>query len=515
MTDLDLRSTRDSLMKMGRLGAKQVQAALRAFEQLDLDASDRIIEGDNIFDTLNIAIEEKSYQFDFAAASPEDRRFMRAAVKVSSNLERIGDAACHIARRVQIMHHDQTRPVQFDIGEMEPITLAAIRESLSAFLNKDIKQAEWACLREPQLDAIYRVKIEEIKHRMKMDPDQVASLLNWYSVIKYLEKICDYTLNIGEQAIFLATGRRLKFAQYQQLDRLELPGISDRLRFHPYYDGISGAIVAKVDNGNKTLVVKSGSRKKIDAEAEKLNTWQNILPSLTPKVVSTFVQGDRETLLREFVAGDQLSELYFSAIDYEKKEDVTRALFDIVLRVWQFTLKAEAPNSDYIAQIRSRLGEVYAMHPYLEYYAGQEHLDDLLLIGEQLEKRLRPPFSVWLHGDFNINNIIYHEGQIKFIDVHRSSYGDNMCDIGVYMLSTIRNAPRCGEIPEHMERIREIVTGYVSSFALEHDDNTWEARLHLSLARSYMTSARVIIDEIQARNLFETGLNLLKAEVYK
>ena len=513
MSNLDLQKIQDVLVKMGRLGAKQVQAALRAYENVDLEASERIVEGDNIFDALNLSIEEKSYQFDFSKATPEQRRFIRSAVKVSANLEHIGDAACHIARRVQIMHHDQTELVPFEIGEMEAIALAAIRESLDAYLNKDIKQAEWACLREPQLDAIFRVKIEEIKKQMKLDPQRIDALLNWYSVIKYLEKICDYTLNIGELAIYYVTGRRLKFAQYQQLDRLELPGMSTDTSFHPYYDGISGALVARVESGKEKLLVKTGNRKKIDAEASKLNDWQKIFPSLTPKVISTFIRGDRETLLREFVAGDQLSELYHSDKRWEEKENATTTLIQVMLKLWELTLKTEVPTSDYTSHIHSRLGEVYAMHPYLEYYANQHNIDALLEQTRQSEAGLMPPFSVWLHGDFNINNVIYHEGQIKFIDVHRSSYGDYMCDIGVFMLSTMRNAPQDGKVEKDMQKVREIMRCHVGTFAAEHGDSNWEARLRLSMARSYMTSARVIIDEAQARRLFETGLNLLKPEV--
>jgi phosphate uptake regulator/aminoglycoside phosphotransferase (APT) family kinase protein len=514
MSDLDLLAIRDNLKKMGRLGAKQVQAALRAFENVDLAASDRVVEGDNVFDALNLSIEEKSYQVDFNKMAVEERRFVRSAVKVSSNLEHIGDAACHIARRVQIMSHDQTEFVDFDTAEMESIALAAIRESLDAYLTRDVKQAEWACLREPQLDAIYRVKIEAIKGRLKLEPDHVDGLLNWYSVIKYLEKICDYTLNIGELAIFLATGRRLKFAQYQQLDRLASHNSTEKIDFYPYYDGISGALVARMDNGEKQFVLKTGSRAKINAEASKLKEWEQIFPSLTPKVISTFIQGDRETLLREFVAGDLLSELYFSDRAIGEKEKATRSLMDILLELWALTLQQMAPGSDYTEQIRCRLGEVYAMHPYLEYYADNENIDDLLEKARTLEIRLKPAFSVWLHGDFNINNIIYHEGQIKFIDVHRSNYGDYLCDVGVFMISTIRHAPRDAAVMKDMERIRAIIREFIGNFAKEHGDCAFESRLQLSLARSYITSARVVIDEKQARSLFETGLGLLKKEVY-
>ncbi len=513
MPKYSIESIRKDIERMGRLTSIRLQESLRAFEQLDLAEANRIIEADDVFDVLNLSIEEMSHYLMFRELGEEEGKFLRSALKVGANLEHIGDAACHIAKRVNIADYTQMTFVPFDLGEMESIALASVRESVEAYLKKDMCLVEKACLREPEQDAVYRSRLTKLQQRMKKEPENISFLLLWYSVMKYLEKVCDYTLNIGEQAIFLATGRRLKFAQYQQLDRLLAKEPDDQYRFHPYYDGISGAMVARMESSRKVLVYKEGSKRKISAEAAKLKEWQDLLPHMTPHIIDTESEGDRETLLREFVSGTLLSDLYLSSGDYSKKEEATRILFQLLIKVWTLTEKAERPVIDYTRQIRSRLAEVYAMHPYLEYLAQQNGFEELLVDAEKIEHTLAPYFSVWLHGDFNMNNIFYQEGQIQFIDVHRSHYGDYLNDVGVFLVSTLRKPNVPDGISNDMANVREIINQMVADYGQDRKDANYSARLNLSLARSYITSSRIIVDKGQARNLFENGCSLLSTVV--
>jgi aminoglycoside phosphotransferase len=329
--------------------------------------------------------------------------------------------------------------------------------------------------------------------------------------MKYLEKICDYTLNIGEQVIYLATGRRLKFSQYQQLGHLLPAETYKDYHFQPYYDGISGAVVARIENGTDRVIYKEGCRKKIDSEAAKLQQWQQIMPGMTPRVINTYVMGDRETLIREYVTGKFLPELYFSEQDISIKEEATRQLFKVMLNIWTLTLRDEPPPLNYINEILHRLDEVYAMHPYLEFVSSQENLEQLLVKAKEYERLLSPSFSVWLHGDFNVNNIIYDNGQIKFIDVHRSHYGDYLSDIGVFLLSIIRPPDLSDRVRKDMEKVREIVIESITDFKNSTLDETQALRLDISLARNYITSSRVIIDRRHAYWLFMQGIGILKA----
>jgi phosphate uptake regulator/aminoglycoside phosphotransferase (APT) family kinase protein len=508
------RSLRDDITKMGRLATRQLQDSLRAFQDLDINAADHIAELDDVVDNLNLRIEERGHDLARLDLEPEQVRFVRSAVKVGANLERIADAACHIARRVHIAVREGHSSVPFDLDDMEAIAVTAVRESVSAYLERDLRLAESACLREPQLDAVYVRKVHELQDAMSRRPADIPFFMYWNSVLKYLEKVCDYTLNIGEQAMFLVTGRRLKFAQYQQLDRMVSAGNGQSLAFSPYYDGISGAVVARLSDGGHSVVYKQGSRKKIREEAERLQEWQRLFPSLTPRVIATDQQGEREALLREFVAGELLSDVYLSAAPLERKLQVTDELLTLTLSIWRLTTKEERACTSYSSQTRSRLSEVYAMHPYLEFVADREGLVAMLDRLQDSEQVLAPRSSVWLHGDFNMNNVIFAKGEIRFIDVHRSHYGDYLSDVGVFLVSTMRQPHLSDEIREQLLNVRVLVQNRVAAYAKETSDFCFDERLRCSLARSFLTSARVVVDERHARWLFDEGLRLLGKEVY-
>jgi phosphate transport system protein len=359
-----LPSARNDLIKMGRLVADQLERALRCFHALDPAMADEVIERDDVIDNLNILLEERC--FDLAAAtglSPEDRRMARAAVKIALNLERIGDTGTHIAKRVRLVIRDQAKPVDFAFPELENAALRAVREVLDALAEQDVERAREACLRESEFDARYVAYLGEVRRRMQAYPSEVPYLLHCLTVMKYLEKVADYVLNIGEQVIFLSTGRRLKFSQYQQLGQLVPESQPGDVEFHPYWDGLSGAIVAQVRSHGAPAIYKEGSRRKIEEEAQKLEAWARIPGDLTPRVFGSVTVKDREALLREFVDSPLLSELYLSTESRERKLAATQRLLDAVHVVWRYTLVSERPRINYVEQIRRRLPEVSALHP--------------------------------------------------------------------------------------------------------------------------------------------------------
>jgi phosphate uptake regulator len=504
----ELLNAEEQLTKMVRIGKKQLYDSILAFKDLNIPLSDEIIDKDNIIDNINLGIEEKCFELFNQTKGPE-QRFFRAVVRVSSNLERACDAACHIARRVRLSHKEGIEQADFDLGEMLPVAVAALEEATEAFMKRSVELAEKACVREIHLDEMYVRKLEILKLRMVAEPERIPSFLNWFSVIKYLEKVGDYALNIGEQAIFLATGKRIKFYQYKQLDQLS----SNSTQLHSFSDGISGAMVGFLEDDDHKLIYKEGNIRKIEEEAEKLKEWQGVSPEISPKLISTSNYGDRKALLREFVQGNLLSELLYSERDVEEKVRVTEQVFQTLIGVWKKTLRKVTPQMDYVNQVVTRLPESYAMHPYLEFIANQKKLNKMLGQARRIEQGLAPNFSVWLHGDFNINNLIYNKGELKIIDVHRSKFGDNLADLGTFLVSTQRQPGFKPKIKEDMRKVRETAVKEVRVFAEENGDEFFVSRLDLVLARHYLTSARVIVNEDQARWLFTKGLNKLKRVV--
>jgi len=516
----DLESLTPFLQRAASLVLHQLEQALSCFHALDVAQAEEVIERDDMIDNFNIFLEGRCY--DLVAGGRLDAREIRAAratVKVAANLERAGDAGTHIAKRVRLIHRDRVEKIPFEFPDVEAIALSAITEAAQAFLEGDIDLARRACLREPELDRCFVERLEELVGLMRSHPAKIPYLLNCLSVLKYLEKVADYTLNIGEQTIYAVTGRRLKFSQYLQLERLAGEAHVAASDFRPYWDGISGAIVARVEAPEGPAIYKEGSRRKIEEEATKLETWQRIAQDLTPRLLGSVGVKDRQALLREYVEGTLLSDLYLSSVPLEVKLRATRRVLTAAESVWETTLIAVPPTLDYVAQIGHRLPDAFVQHHHVMEIANAglangrrtPPIRELLDGAAVLQAGLAPPFSVWLHGDFNASNVIYNPQteQIKFIDVHRSNPGDYLQDVGVFLLTMARRPDLPAGIEAEVDAINAAVEAFARSFARRRNDACFDRRLKLSLARSCLTSIRIVIDPTMAERLLRRGMILL------
>ena len=120
------------------------------------------------------------------------------------------------------------------------------------------------------------------------------------------------------------------------------------------------------------------------------------------------------------------------------------------------------------------------------------------------EERLQPPFSVYIHGDFNLDNIIYDplEKKINFIDLHRSRYMDYVQDVSVFMVSNYRLQILDAPLRRRILGVAQDFYGFARRFARKAGDDSFELRLALGLARSFATSTRFILDQTLARAMF-------------
>ena len=220
-SDTLLSGLQNEVTKLGRLVVDQLERALRCYHTRDLTLAEEIIERDDAVDNLNLELEERCFALAATGGLSEDGlRTVRATVKIALNLERIGDAGTHIAKRVRLLVREGIAPGNFTFEPLETCALTAVSEVIDALVRRDLEQARRACLRESEFDTHYVACLTEARRQMQASPAEVPYLLHTLAVMKYLEKVADYVLNVGEQAIFLITGRRLKFSQYQQLGLL-------------------------------------------------------------------------------------------------------------------------------------------------------------------------------------------------------------------------------------------------------------------------------------------------------
>jgi aminoglycoside phosphotransferase (APT) family kinase protein len=160
--------------------------------------------------------------------------------------------------------------------------------------------------------------------------------------------------------------------------------------------------------------------------------------------------------------------------------------------------------------------EIIRRHPDLEDLAKQElskygGMFGTLDVLQRKEEGLAPPFSVWVHGDLNINNVVYDLAtrQVVFIDVHRSRYGDFAGDVGVLLTSSFRQFPK-KKVARVIELVNDSMVERVAEWALKNHDAHFEDRLKLARARALITSARLTDDADRAERLFAEGLKFLK-----
>jgi len=129
-----------------------------------------------------------------------------------------------------------------------------------------------------------------------------------------------------------------------------------------------------------------------------------------------------------------------------------------------------------------------------------------------IEARYPAPFSVFIHGDFNINNVIYNhlDQKVYFIDLHRSQHADYVQDVSVFLVSNFR-------LPAFDRESRERITATIKSFyefskafARAHGDDSFDIRLGLGVARSFYTSTRFELNKSFARAMYNRCLFLME-----
>jgi Ser/Thr protein kinase RdoA (MazF antagonist) len=135
--------------------------------------------------------------------------------------------------------------------------------------------------------------------------------------------------------------------------------------------------------------------------------------------------------------------------------------------------------------------------------------------GAALDREIACPFSVFIHGDFNIDNIIYDADldAVRFIDLHRSRHFDYVQDVSVFLVSNFRL--QVFQLPVR-RRINQVVRSFLSfaeQFAAKHHDRHFQARLALGIVRSFATSTRFVLNRDQAQTMFSRSRYLLQQVV--
>jgi phosphate transport system protein len=212
----ELDHLREQILAMGGLAEDRVQAAVDALVSGDQDRLVLVLKGDEPINQLHLAIDALAFRL-LALHQPmaSDLRIIVAALKISSDLERIGDMAVNIAEAAH--RYVSLPPVKplLDLPRMATIAQAMLRDALDAFVKRDIALARSVLERDDTLDALKTQIFRELLTYMLQDPATIEGSLDLILISRHLERIGDHATNIAEDVIFVVSARDVRHAQPQ------------------------------------------------------------------------------------------------------------------------------------------------------------------------------------------------------------------------------------------------------------------------------------------------------------
>ena len=209
--ELQLEKLRASVLEMGGLVEDQIAQAMRALTARDQTLARATIERDHMVNRLDVEIDDLALKL-LALHQPaaRDLRLITTALKVTTDLERIGDLAEHIAERATELAGELPIKPSIDLPRMAELARDMLRRSLDAFVREDEKLALSVCNADDTIDQLHGQLFRELVEFMAEDPRTVSRAMRLLFVSKYLERVGDHATNIAEMVIFMAKGRSIR-----------------------------------------------------------------------------------------------------------------------------------------------------------------------------------------------------------------------------------------------------------------------------------------------------------------
>jgi phosphate transport system protein len=206
-----LEQLRRNLILMGGEVERQIETAIEALTRVDPDRAASVIRSDEEIDKMELVNEELAISL-LALQQPVavDLRFLIAALKINSDLERIGDHAVNIAEGAQRLAGQRPFKPFIDIPYMAEVAMSMLKNSLDAFVNRDAELAKKVIKRDDILDEKNVSIIRELLTYMAEYPNLITYCLELISISKNLERVGDLATNIAEDTIYIAEAKWVK-----------------------------------------------------------------------------------------------------------------------------------------------------------------------------------------------------------------------------------------------------------------------------------------------------------------
>lgn len=204
----ELKQIKEKVIRLGGLVEKQIADAVRSLIERDSPLAEEVIKKDHIVNGLEVDIDElclKVLAIRQPAAS--DLRLITTAIKIITDLERLGDEAVNIAERAVELNREPALKEFIDLPRMVEASQKMLKESLDAFVNSDIKLAGKVLADDDFVDNMNAQIFRQLIDFMRDDPQTISRAMKVLFISKYLERIADHATNIAEVVIFMVKGK--------------------------------------------------------------------------------------------------------------------------------------------------------------------------------------------------------------------------------------------------------------------------------------------------------------------
>lgn len=207
----ELEQLKTRLLEMGGLAENRVSAVVEGLVTRDAAAVDRVLAGDGPINLLHIEIDNRCFKL-LALHQPMavDLRAIVSAVKINTDLERVGDLAINIAEAVRrYMRHPPVKEL-IDIPRMATIAQAMLRDALDAYVRRDTTLAQAVLDQDDELDALKTQVFRELLTYMLQNPSTIEPALDLILISRHLERIGDHATNVAEDVIFMVLAKDVR-----------------------------------------------------------------------------------------------------------------------------------------------------------------------------------------------------------------------------------------------------------------------------------------------------------------
>lgn len=209
--DAELAGLKKELLEMGGMVEKMIADAMRALTERNGDLAKAVIAYDHHVNRKELAIDAAAVRL-LALRQPaaRDLRLIATAMKINTDLERIGDTAVNLSERcIELLDEPQLKPY-VDLPRMAILAQHMLKESLDSFVEGNVVKAKKVMDSDHEIDALYIQIFRELLTHMMADPQAIGRGLRLTFVAKYLERIADHATNIAEMVTYMIEGEDIR-----------------------------------------------------------------------------------------------------------------------------------------------------------------------------------------------------------------------------------------------------------------------------------------------------------------